>query len=73
MFQRVPLEVGDQNFAGATYRKLKFYGCLAPVAPVLTRPLPCSFHAQAMLLKKSLGKRAGFSKIVEGEVFKDEN
>ena len=39
MFQRVPLEVGDQNFAGAIYRKLKFERCLAPVAPVLTRPL----------------------------------
>ena len=39
MFQLVPLEEKDQNFAGATYRKLKFDGCLAPVAPVLTWPL----------------------------------
>ena len=35
MLERVPLEVRDQNFMGATYRKLKSYGCLAPIAPVL--------------------------------------
>ena len=39
MSERVPLVIRDQNFAGAIYGNLKFYGCLAPVAPVLTRPL----------------------------------
>ena len=32
MLERVPLGVSDQNFTGATYKNLKFYGCLASYA-----------------------------------------
>ena len=49
ILERVPLEVRDQNFAGATYRKLKFCGCLAPVAPVLTQPLTLMIGLQTFI------------------------
>ena len=42
MLDWMPLDLGAQNLAGVTnYRKLKFSGLLAPLAPaapVLTRP-----------------------------------
>ena len=46
----VPIDVRDQNFAGATSKKLKFYGYLAPVTPVLAWSLRSTGPPQVILI-----------------------